>query len=155
VVIATVFLSIIGMSAGLVLGSHHESPQPPDDSGGIYVPIEPTSDAKRCPDEMHDTASRLGFEGTLNQVLRVRAVSTGTTVWICRNEEGRLFYQSNKGGYDQKWIEGETALFLSNVVPKDDGYLATADDGNTFFVDEQRLEVVAKGKKRSWDVTPE
>ena len=154
-VIATVFLSIIGMSAGLVLGSHHDVPTETG-SQTTYVPTEPTAEPITCPTEMHDTARRLGYDGTLTQVLKVRAESTGMTVWICEDENDRLFYQANKGGLAARWIEGETALFLPNVVKGDDDYVATADDGNTFSVNEQRLEITYKsGKTETLDVVPE
>lgn len=154
-VIATVFLSIIAMSAGLVLGSHNKPPRSPEAPANSYVPTESTATAIACPPEMHATARRLGYDVTLSQVLRVRVASTGTTVWICQDESARLYYQANRGGYEQTWIEGKTALFLPNVVKEDDGYHATADDGNTFAVNEQRLEIVRKGKRQTWDVTPE
>jgi hypothetical protein len=56
VVIATVFLSIIGMSAGLVLGSHHD-PETQADGSTSYVPTQPTFTPVECPKEMHDTGS--------------------------------------------------------------------------------------------------
>jgi hypothetical protein len=152
VVIATVFLSIIAMSAGLVLGSHYK---PPDTPADTYVPTEPAATTIACPPEMHATARRLGYDVTLSQVLKVRVAGTGTTVWICHDELSRLYYQANRGGYEKTWIEGKTALFLPNVVRDADGYLATADDGNTFAVNEQRLEIVKNGKTQTWDVTPE
>jgi len=154
VVIATMLLSIIGMSAGLVLGSRHKSsPQAADQTG--YVPSQQAVAPVACPEEMLDTARRLGYEQPMTQMLRVRAASTGTTVWICTDAEGRLFYQANRGGYEKKWIEGKTALFLPNVVRGEDDYHVTAPDGNTFAVNEQRLEIVKNGKTQTWDVTPE
>jgi hypothetical protein len=154
VVIATVLLSIIAMSAGLVLGTRHESPQRNDDDTG-YIPNQPTNSPVGCPEEMHDTARRLGYDQPMTQVLRVRAASTGTTVWICTDPQGGLFYQANRGGDEQRWIEGKTALFLADVVRGADDYHVTASDGNTFSVNEERLEVVIKGKKQTTDVEPE
>ncbi|MET8148234.1 hypothetical protein ACIBSW_31110 [Actinoplanes sp. NPDC049668] len=143
------------MSAGLVLGSHHGTPPERDVPGGSSVPTQPVITSIACPPEMHATARRLGYDVTLVQVLRVRAESTGTTVWICSDEAGRLYYQGNRGGYET-WIEGKTALFLTDVVKKDDGYHAVAANGTTFFVNEQRLEIVRKkGEPEGWDVTPE
>ncbi|GAA3351362.1 hypothetical protein GCM10020358_80780 [Amorphoplanes nipponensis] len=154
-VIATVLLSIIGMSAGLVLGSRHEAPQRTGEQTS-YVPTEPTVSPVRCPPEMHDTARRvLGHAVELRQVLRVRVEQTGTSVWICADEGGSLYYQANRGGEEKKWIEGETALFLDGVVERDGGYFAKAHDGNTFFVTESRLEVVRKGQMTPYDVAPE
>jgi hypothetical protein len=156
VVIATVLLSIIGMSAGLVLGSRHEAPQQETSDQTGYVPTEPTISRVNCPPEMRATARRvLGHEVQLSQVLRVKAAATGTTVWICEDEASSLYYQANRGGYEKRWVEGETALFLERVVRQGDGYLATANDGNTFFVDEQHLTVVRKGEEKTYDVVPE
>jgi len=155
VVIATVLLSIIGMSAGLVLGSRHQPPRQTADQTA-YVPTEPTFSPGNCPREMHDTARRvLGEDVRLTKVLQVRTQETDMTVWICRDDTERLFYQANSGGAEGKWIEGETALFLRDVVEQNGRYLATAHDGNTFFVNEQWLEVVKKGHKQEWKVTPE
>ncbi|WP_433725788.1 hypothetical protein ACQP2Y_07450 [Actinoplanes sp. CA-051413] len=153
VVIATVLLSIIGMSAGLVLGSRHETPRQTGDQTP-YVPTEATLSPGDCPREMHDTARRvLREEVRLTKVLQVRTLETGTTVWICRDDTDRLFYQANRGGAEGKWIEGETALFLENVEPRGDGYFARAADGNTFDVNSERLEVVRKGEKKTYKVT--
>jgi hypothetical protein len=154
VVIATVLLSIIAMSAGLVLGSRHETP-PQTERQTNYVPTQPANSPVRCPPEMHDTARRLGYELPMTQVLKVRAASTGTTVWICTDNAGGLFYQANRGGAEQRWIEGKTALFLANVVQGEDDYHVTASDGNTFSVNSERLVVVIKGKKQTTDVVPE
>ncbi|MEU8235128.1 hypothetical protein AB0C12_36520 [Actinoplanes sp. NPDC048967] len=157
VVIATVLLSIIGMSAGLVLGSRHETPRQTGeqtDGQAPYVPTEPALSPGNCPPEMHATARRvLGEDVRLTKVLQVRTLDTGTTVWICRDDTDRLFYQANRGGAEGKWIEGETALFLENVEPRGDGYFARAADGNTFDVNSERLEVVRKGEKKTYKVT--
>ena len=104
---------------------------------------------------MHETARRLGYQLSMTQVLRVRAASTGTTVWICTDETGRLFYQANRGGPEKKWIEGKTALFLPNVVRGENDFHVTAPDGNTFSVNEERLEVVIRGQKQTSAVVPE
>jgi hypothetical protein len=157
VVIATVFLCIIAMSGGWALGSRHQTPDTPDDSALNQVPT-PISTGTMCPQQIRDTASRLGLDDELTQVLKVRANRTGTLVWICRNTAGRLYYQSLTGGDESDWEEGRNALFLGdtgNVVEQGDGYLATAKDGNTFKVDERRLVTVVRGEKQTYSVTPE
>jgi hypothetical protein len=154
VVIATVLLSIIGMSAGLVLGSRHEEPERAGDQTA-YVPTQQGAVPVDCPPEMHATARKLGYDLPMTQVLKVRAPKTGTEVWICTDPNGKLFYQANRGGYENRWIEGDTALFLENVVAHGDGYLATAADGNTFDVNTERLAVVRKGVRTTTEVTPE
>jgi hypothetical protein len=155
VVIATVLLSIIGMSVGLVLGSRHEEPQRANDQTP-YIPSEATDSPTgvACPRQMHETARGLGFPQQLTQVLKVRATKSDTEVWICRDDNGKLFYQANSGG-DDNWVEGKTALFLDNVVPVGDGYLATATDGNTFDVNSERLEVRTRKGTQTSEVTPE
>jgi hypothetical protein len=153
VVIATVLLSIIGMSAGLVLGSRHETPQRTGDQTG-YVPGDQPASPVDCPQKMHDTARKVGFYLPMTQLLKVRAES-GLTVWVCTNQAGELFYQANRSDDEENWEEGETALFLSDVIRQDDGYFAKAADGNTFFVNDERLEVVRKGKPQTTPVEPE
>lgn len=153
-VIATVLLSIIGMSAGLVLGSRHGTPQRAGDQVN-YVPGQQPDSPVACPEQMHVTARRVGYPLPMTQVLKVRAADTGTVVWICENAKGQLFYQANRGDSDDVWLEGTTALFLSDVARDGDGYLAKAADGNTFFVNDQRLEVVKKGKARTSEVEPQ
>jgi hypothetical protein len=102
-----------------------------------------------------DARHRLGYDVTLTQVLKVRTLDTGMTVWICQDEGGRLFYQANKGGVAAKWIEGDTALFLADVVRGEDDYHAEAADGNTFSVNKQRLAITFKsGKTETHDVVP-
>ncbi|GAA2516259.1 hypothetical protein [Winogradskya humida] len=164
VVIATVFLAIIGISAGFALGTEHSrydraSQQSPADQGGVPDGGGPTENAPagiECPPEMQATARRLGFTGTLTQILRVRADETGTSVWICQDPAGSLYYQANKGGQDAKWIEGETALFLSDVSQDGDTYTATAKDGATFVVNDEELRVRTKtGQKYEYAVHPE
>lgn len=152
-VIATVLLSIIGMSAGLVLGSRHETPQRTGDQTS-YIPPGQSASPVACPQKMHDTARKVGYYLPMTQLLKVRAES-GLTVWICTNQEGKLFYQANRTDDEENWEEGETALFLSDVVRQDDGFFAKAADGNTFFVNDQRLEVVRGGKPRTTAVEPE
>ncbi len=147
-VIATVFLAIIGMSAGLALGTRHDRAQ--QSAAGPTAPAEsvvPSAtsgsgpDLVRCPDEMEQTARAKGYDIPLEQVLRVRADDTGTTVWICAGPSGSLFYQSNKGGYEAKWIEGETALFLPKVKQKGNTYVGVAPDGNVFTVSPTELRI--------------
>ena len=153
-VIATVLLSIIGMSAGLVLGSRHETPERTGDQTS-YVPPNQSASPVACPQKMHDTARKVGFYLPMTQLLKVRAPDSGLTVWICTNSNGDLFYQANRSDDEENWVEGKTALFLPDVIRQDDGYFAKAADGNTFFVNDQRLEVVRKGKRETTTVEPE
>jgi hypothetical protein len=155
VVIATVLLSVIGMSAGLVLGAQRE-----DDRGigqqqqsqntpvtpGTTEPTRPTEPAgPPCRSETQDMASQFGASGTLRVALEMRTKSSA--VWICVDEDGRYYYHANRGGSDGPWIERETALFLADVRRDGDEYLATASDGTTFSVTSERLFIVHKNGK--------
>ena len=150
VVIATVFLSIIGMSVGLVLGSRQKAEdrraerqvqqqqqqqQAAPTAGAVTRPSGPP-----CLPETQDQAELLGVAGRLTQVLRLRTRTS--VVYICADEAGSMYYHANNGG--ETWIEGETALFLPNVVRDADGYRATAGDGATFSVNKKRLFIVHK-----------
>lgn len=154
-VIATVFLSIIGMSAGFALGTRHEGASVSPTSGVPQEPGAGDGDGVACPPEMKETARKLGFDDSLTQILRVRADETGTTVWICRDSAGKLYYQANRGGEAAKWVEGETALFLSDVTQDGDTYTAKAADGNTFAVNGSELRVTVKGDESTYEVRPE
>jgi hypothetical protein len=140
VVIATVLLSIIGMSAGLVLGSRHATrtnAAPPS------VPAHTTtSAAPACRSETQEMGRQSGATGTLRIELTLRTASS--TVWICSDEVGRLYYHANRGGADARWVENKTALFLTGVRRDGDGYAVTAPDGTTFSVNARRLYIVHK-----------
>jgi hypothetical protein len=143
VVIATVFLSIIGMSAGLVLGSRHQETAQTAPTSTTLAPEHPPTTAatpagRPCRQETQDASRLVGAVGTLTQVLLLRTRTS--VVYICRDGAGSLYYHANNGG--DRWIENETALFLSNVVRRGDGYEATAADGATFSVTRERLLIV-------------
>jgi hypothetical protein len=155
VVIATVFLSIIGMSVGLVLGSRQkaedrradrrvEQQQQQQQAVPTASPVTRPSGAP-CLPETQDQAQLVGVAGQLTQVLRLRTRTS--VVYICVDEAGSMYYHANNGG--DTWVEGETALFLPNVVRDADGYRVTAGDGTSFSVNRKRLFIVHK------DGTPE
>ena len=155
VVIATVFLSIIGMSVGLVLGSRQKADdrradqqvqqqqQQQQQTGPTAAPT-PRPSGPPCRRESQDAAELLGVSGRLVQKLRLRTATS--LVYICADEAGSLYYHANNGG--ETWVEGETALFLPNVVPEADGYRVTAGDGTTFSVDRKRLFILHKDGRR-------
>ena len=155
VVIATVFLSIIGMSAGLVLGSRQKAEdrdarQPQQQQQQQQPPaVQPTTtrpEGPRCRDETQAAAQLVGVAGDLTQVLRLRTRSS--VVYICADEAGSLYYHANNGG--DTWIEGETALFLPNVVRDGDEYRVTAGEGTRFSVTRKRLFIVhADGREET------
>ncbi len=147
-VIATVFLTIIGMTAGFMLGEWHrdqaqavETTPPTDTSTGTSNPSPSLlpSDGS-CPEETSRTANSLGFPSDLRQVLKI-VTKNDTTVWICQDPQGSLYYQGKTGGVDEPWTT-KNQLFLSSVVRRStDEYEAVAADGNQFVVSRARLEV--------------
>jgi hypothetical protein len=155
VVIATVFLTIIGMTAGFTLGERHRravraaAEQTPGSGPGTqWSPAAaPTRTGPRCPAEAEETALRtLSRSIELYQVLKVQTENQ-TTVWICQDATGALYFQSKTGGLDAQLVEGKNGLFLPGVLPRGPGqYQAVADDGNQFVVDRTELVIhFAKG----------
>jgi hypothetical protein len=159
VVIATVFLTIIGMTAGFVLGERHQDRLQAGDSGTdtqVTVPAstgEPNTEeantgepntakpGRSCPQESIETAGELGLRTDLRQVTRI-VTDNGTTVWICQDGAGALYYQSKTGGVDADLVQKENGLFLSRVEQRGDGdYRATASNGTEFLVSREQLEV--------------
>jgi hypothetical protein len=149
VVIATVFLSIIGISAGLVLSTRHEdtpqgaetiTPVAPATPSTVRTTTTPagTPAGAACRAETQDASQLVGGAGTLTQVLLLKTRTS--VVYICRDEAGSLYYHANNGG--NTWIENKTALFLPNVQQDGDEYRATAADGATFSVTRKRLFIV-------------
>ena len=149
VVIATVLLTIIGMSAGLVLGSRHQAgtnAAPP--ANPSQTATTSTSAAPACRSETQQAARKAGATGALRIELELRTASS--TVWICSDEARRLYYHANRGGPDARWVENETALFLSGVHRDGDGYAVTAPNGTTFSINTRRLYIVhADGRRET------
>ena len=144
VVIATVFLTIIGMSAGIAIASWHKAqeqgnqPQTPIPSVVTSTPSDPP-----CRPETQLVAPHFGAQGTLRIKLLLRTKTSA--IWICADEAGQLFYHANRGGEEAKWVENETALFLPNVQEDGEGgYEVTATDGTTFSINSSRLHIVHK-----------
>ncbi len=146
VVIATVFLSIIGMSAGLVLGSRHSDRQAATQQPPYTTPADaPTPTAEPCRPETQQMGRKYGASGTLRIELLLR--TSASAVWICADDAGRLYYHANRGGENARWVENETALFMPDVQRNGDGYVVQADDGTTFSIDSRRLRIVHKDGK--------
>jgi hypothetical protein len=144
VVIATVFLSVIGLSAGLVLSSQDKDQgQPtPGATNTTTVPDTPVATAEPCLKETQAAAQRAGAVGILRLEFKLKA--SGSTVWICGDEAGRLYYHANRDGESARWVEGETALFLPDVQHDGDGYKVKATDGTLFSINSKRLRIVHK-----------
>jgi hypothetical protein len=141
VVIATVFLSIIGISAGLVLSSWHDdgtgtgTAPPPVVPGTTATAAPPDPVRGACRPETQSAAQLVGAAGTLVQVLYLRTATS--EVYICQDQAGSLYYHANNGG--DAWIENETALFLPNVTRDGGGFAVEAGNGTAFSVTRKRL----------------
>jgi hypothetical protein len=157
VVIATVFLTIIGMTAGYVLGERHRRDNPagsgqngsgqagsgPVGPSNTYSSpaAEPTPVGPPCPAEASQVAAKFGLPTELTQVFKIET-DNGTTVWICQDPDRRLYYQSKTGGLDGKLVQGQNGLFLTKVTRvTDDEYTAVAENGNQFEVNRRILQI--------------
>jgi hypothetical protein len=148
VVIATVFLTIIGLTAGFVLGERRRdedkaaASQPTEESQPVVAPSSAAaSSGPPCPAETQQTATEGGFPGDLRQTLKIET-DNGTVVWICRDPAGRLYYQGKTGGPGTALVQHKNGLFLPGVIERGpDDYLAVADNGNRIFISRERLEV--------------
>jgi hypothetical protein len=162
VVIAAVFLAIIGMSVGLVLGARAK--QAAKDTAAdqqqqqVPTPVVSTPTAEPCRVETQAKAQQAGAVGTVRIELLVRTATSA--VWICSDDNGRLFYHANRGGEDAVWVEGRTALFLAEVSRSGDEYQAIAFDEKgrqtTFTVSRERLLILHKdGKEEEQPAVPQ
>jgi hypothetical protein len=148
VVIATIFLTVIGMSAGLALGARHRhrtaDHQPQDNGPVVITPTGAASpDSKLCTSHTQAIAAQYGAQGELTIALKLQ--TDKSTIWICRDSAGALFYHANRGGEFADWQEGSTALFMSGVrASGDDQYVVTSPDGVIFRVDSRQLQIVHK-----------
>lgn len=153
-VIATVFLTIIAMTGGFVLGERQRN----DDrssGGGVATlapsletsaaaPLEPPGDW--CPQETRLTSQRTGGTPELWQVLKIYA--SDDVYWICQDREGRLYYQGKTGGRDAPLVEGDNGLFLTGVVRVgEDSYRVEDQRGNIFEVSAKRFRFITTSGK--------
>jgi hypothetical protein len=146
VLIATVFLTIIGMSVGLVMGVRAKDRTPSVDRTTDPVAAPTATYRPVCRSETQEAARRFSPSGTLVLVLQMRTATSG--VWICADDAGRLYYHANRGGADAAWIEGRTALLLPDATAYGDGYRVTSKDPEgrvtTFDVSSERLLITHK-----------
>jgi len=147
VVIATVFLTIIAMAGGFVLGERQRN----DDRtvGGGTSPADQATESPAsvftppgpfCPDETRATAGRVGLTSEFWQVLKIYTDSS--TYWICQDAKGALVYQSRTGGIGTPLVEGKNGLFLQGVrrIGKD-SYEVTDQKGNQFVITPDLFEL--------------
>jgi hypothetical protein len=144
VVIATVFFTIIGMTAGFLLGERHrrmtraaaETQQTPEATDSAA----PVPTGKPCPDEALATATRLGLSADLREVFHV-VTDHDNVVWICADPDNRLYYQGKTGGVDAPLVEGDNGLFLSGVIKQgaDEYEVIAPNDHNRIEVNRKQL----------------
>jgi hypothetical protein len=159
VVIATVFLTIIGGTVGFMLGERHRGGGGGATPGATNAGADPSSSVddlssaepsgSRCPDEAIQAAASLQLPTDLRQIFKI-VTTNGTTVWICQDGANSLYFQSKTGGVDAPLVQGRNGLFLAQVSRVgDDEYLAIAPtDGNQFEVNRRHLVVhFASGKR--------
>lgn len=154
VVIATVFLTIIGLTGGYVLGERRrdqaKAAGPAQDAQQNQPASLPTQtrEADLCPQETRDFAAQEGFPADLRQVLRIET-DNGTVVWICQAPDQRLFYQGKTRRADGQLVQNENALFLPGVTEVETGeYEARAANGNQILVSRQLLQIKFVNGKR-------
>jgi hypothetical protein len=169
VLIAAVFLTIIGVSVGLALGARarDRAAQAPTRAPVVPVPSAPPSAAppsaaprpssagRPCPEETQQESRKLGAQGRL--VVR-RHIVTGdpaatkgvSDVYVCADARGELYYHAKSGDLAAPWIEGTNAILLGGVREAGGVYVATnASPGGTYtyevFAD--RLRITRPGGK--------
>jgi hypothetical protein len=162
VVIATVFLTIIAGTVGFMLGERHRSdnrgagPEETTETKGVAITsTSSVPSGPLCPQEAIRTAESLHLRADLRQIFKI-ITDKGTTVWICQDGAGSLYFQSKTGGVDVELVQGQNGLFLDDVslIREDDYKAVAARDQNTFEVNRQRLVVHFASGKRDDDVQP-
>jgi hypothetical protein len=138
------------MTAGFMLGERHRqtvraaSEQTPDPG-----PVSPPSSAPTvaptgplCPPQAQQTAREtVPSAGDLYQIFKLET-QNGTTVWICQDGAGDLYYQGKTGGLDAPLIQKKNGLFLPDVAETASGrYEVTAPNGNHLVVDKSELVI--------------
>jgi hypothetical protein len=130
-----IFLAVLGGGVGFSLGtlSKHQrnAATTQTDGSGTTSPDTQTTtpvsqgSAKRCPPH----TEQLAGAGQLTQLLYLHTAQS--EVWICKDSNGTLYYQGHKGGPGGAMVEGQTALFLTDVQREqntDNGFVATNTD---------------------------
>jgi hypothetical protein len=166
VVLALVFLTVLGASVGVILAkSNNEgtgSASPSFDaesstpaqvtpgasktagnstagtgaSGGSYPPVK----MDVCPQQLKDKVG-------IPELTVVRAIQTSRSeVWICKAPNGKLFYQGHIRGEAFTAAFTANSICLGDVKPEGDVYVATnaAGDGRTtkYYVARDYLKII-------------
>lgn len=148
--IALIFLAIIGGSLGFILGTTGGDPEgsgqqtgDPSTPSVIDTPPAPTTppSAVPCPEHTEELA---GTE--LTQVLYVQ--TERSEVWICEDGEGRLFYQGHAGQPGEDLVEDKNAIFLPDVEKTEYGYRArnSSGQGTTEYMVSSKELIIRPGE---------
>jgi len=163
--LALVFLAIIGASVGVALGWYvaglgGDGKDPGDNAGtgtGVTTPQSPpvistlTSSPPvtvKCPDVTQEAAKK-----PLDVVLYIRTELS--QVWICKDADGKLWYQGNRlagrPATDQLPAAiSDNTLFLQDVIRDGTSYVATNGSGDqitTYRIARDKLTIDNPGTK--------
>jgi hypothetical protein len=160
VLIAAIFLAIIGGSAGWIAGgwakapdereaaeNQYQDPPPGDDptagngnggdgdggNGGNEAGNGTSGGDRPAADRCPAHTRQLAAKNGAVGKLTVKFYlrTTRSHVWICADENGTLFYQGFRGRLSgAQLVEGPNALFLTAVSEDDDGCVAVNKDGD-------------------------
>jgi hypothetical protein len=168
VLIAAIFLAIIGASAGWVIG-HQRNQADADANLGVNQQTvdqgedpgsEPGGDGGQpgggqegggdeAVDKDHCPIHTQELAGTdLTRVLYIRTKKA--QVWICSAADGTLYYQGHQYPKGDRLVEGDNALFLTDVRTDGDAYVATnsTSDGTTVYRVSREQLVQGNGGQR-------
>jgi hypothetical protein len=137
--VALVFLAVIGASVGFVLGNRGDDPQNTgadrntgEDIGDPFTPSpspspSPSPTAVVCPASTQQKAGK-----DLTGLLYVR---TGRSeVWICVDADEKLYYQGHSGPPGEELVNDVNAIFLTDVEATQYGYRARNTKGGSVTV---------------------
>ena len=149
VLLAVIFLAILGAGAGFSLGilakDHHAAPSPaadqtdnptPDSTGARTGPGagngsgggngNGSGGGPRCPDVTEQAAVAKQSSGGLVAVLHLN--TDKSEVWICKDSSAHLWYQGRKADHDLQAATSDFSLFLDKVQVEGGGYVAENTD---------------------------
>jgi hypothetical protein len=137
--LAVVFLTVIGAAAGYVVGhkvreTRTGGPATEETPTGAATTTGAASATKTCLDVTErDAKSRFRSPGGLVQVLYIRTAKS--EVWICRDKADNLFYQGHllaagEQPGNRAPFTDDNSLILQTVSRDGTGYVAENSDGN-------------------------
>lgn len=153
VLLAVVFLAVIGGSAGVILGMRevraNRFPNTPNlPSTGAPRPTDdnPAQFRKACPEPTVRAVVAKGGNGTLE--VRRYLETELSQVWVCAGSDGQIWYQGHrKAAPDRRYpaadlIEGDNGLLLPATAMPEDRYEA-ANGGTRYTVSPERLTITS------------